>query len=54
MSRSYKKNVYRKSRRFDRTCRCHGSCPYCRNNRLFFDKKKRVFWNADLKESSGM
>ena len=25
---------YRKSRRFDTTCRCHGGCPYCENNRL--------------------
>ena len=25
---------YRKSQRFDKTCRCHGSCPYCRSNRL--------------------
>jgi hypothetical protein len=25
---------FRKSKRFDRTCRCHGSCSYCRDNRL--------------------
>lgn len=25
---------YRGSRRFDTSCRCHGSCPYCRSNRL--------------------
>lgn len=25
---------YRKSKRFDKTCRNHGSCPYCRDNRL--------------------
>lgn len=24
---------YRGSRRFDRTCRNHGACPWCRNNR---------------------
>lgn len=25
---------YRRSKRFDKTCRNHGSCPYCRDNRL--------------------
>ena len=25
---------YRRSKRFDQTCRNHGSCSYCRNNRL--------------------
>jgi hypothetical protein len=24
---------YRKSKRFDRTCRNHGTCSYCANNR---------------------
>lgn len=33
MSRSVKR-PYRKSRRFDKTCRNHGRCPYCRSNRL--------------------
>jgi len=44
MSRSTKKDYPRKhdSRRFDYTCRCHGSCSYCKGNRLFFDDKERV------------
>lgn len=25
---------YRNSKRFDKTCRNHSSCPYCRDNRL--------------------
>lgn len=25
---------YHQSKRFDRTCRNHGSCPWCRANRL--------------------
>jgi hypothetical protein len=29
---------YRGSKAFDRSCRNHGDCPYCKNNRLF--KKK--------------
>jgi hypothetical protein len=24
---------YRRSKRFDRSCRNHGGCPYCENNR---------------------
>lgn len=32
MSRSTKR-PYRKSRAFDASCRCHGSCPWCRGNR---------------------
>jgi hypothetical protein len=40
MSRTRKK-PYRKSRRFDKGCRCHGSCPYCRDNRLYSDNKRR-------------
>lgn len=28
-----KKRPYTKSKRFDKTCRNHGSCPYCEGNR---------------------
>jgi hypothetical protein len=41
MSRSIKR-PYRKSRRFDKTCRNHGSCSYCRNNRLYSSNKKLI------------
>jgi hypothetical protein len=50
---------FRGSKRFDSTCRNHGSCGYCEGNRTFFDKKKRysaqidekIFdWNEDLEE----
>ena len=34
MSRSYKK-AYTKSKRFDKSCRCNGGCPYCYNNRMY-------------------
>jgi hypothetical protein len=33
---------YRKSRRFDRTRRNHGSCPYCANNRAHNDRRREV------------
>ena len=34
MSRT-RKSPYTGSKRFDKTCRNHGSCPYCRDNRTF-------------------
>lgn len=50
MSRSRKKDYPKKfdSRRFDQSCRNHGGCGYCVNNRTFFDVKSRV--KADLTE----
>lgn len=29
------RRVYRRSAAIDRTCRNHGSCPWCRGNRLY-------------------
>lgn len=29
-----RRKPYRRSKAFDRTCRNHGSCPWCRGNRL--------------------
>lgn len=40
---------YKKSKRFDRSCRNHGSCPYCEANRLLFDKKKRIIADNKLR-----
>jgi hypothetical protein len=28
-----RRKPYRKSKRFDRTCRNHGACPWCHDNR---------------------
>jgi hypothetical protein len=33
---------YRGSKRFDCSCRNHGSCGYCESNRTVFDKKARA------------
>lgn len=52
MSRT-RKHPYRKSRRFDATCRCHGACPYCRDNRLYNDKRRRAAADAQLRELAG-
>jgi len=35
-----KKKPYRGSKRFDKTCRNHGSCPWCKGNRTFNTRKK--------------
>jgi hypothetical protein len=39
MSRTFKK-PYQKSRRFDKTCRCHGGCPWCLGNRMHGHAKR--------------
>lgn len=39
------KRAYRGSRRFDKSCRCHGGCPWCERARLFGYKKRK--WWAD-------
>jgi hypothetical protein len=36
--KEHRKPYYRAGK-FDRTCRPHGSCPWCRNNRLYKHKK---------------
>lgn len=45
-----KRKPYRKSKSFDRTCRNHGSCPYCENNRTYQSKKEEDRINYILKE----
>jgi len=37
-----KRKPYRGSKRFDCSCRNHGSCGYCLSNRTLFDKKARL------------
>lgn len=41
---------FRKANRFDRSCRCHGSCDYCRSNRQIHDLRKRLSADEQLKE----
>lgn len=40
---------YYKSKRFDRTCRNHGSCKWCEGNRLHKHKKRMVIDKDDFK-----
>jgi len=37
-----KRKPYRKSKRFDRSCRNHGSCDYCKDNRLHQKKQTEM------------
>ena len=39
MSRTRKK-PYTKSKSFDKTCRNNGSCPHCKANRQYKNKKR--------------
>ena len=61
MSKTYRKNpktgkIYQDKDRkhgalkFDRTCLSHGSCPYCRNNRLFNWLKKKFCSYKDVQD----
>lgn len=49
MSRTHKR-PYTGSKRFDTSCRCHGSCSYCRDNRLHRDRRESAAAVAQLKE----
>ena len=35
-----KRKEYRKSKRFDKTFRNHGGCPYCEKNRTYKNKRR--------------
>lgn len=53
MSRTWHKDRVEKARgskRFDSSCANHGSCPWCKNNRTFFDTKHREAAENDLHE----
>ena len=46
-----KRKQYRGPKLFDRSCRNHGSCPWCERNRRFkFRDKKPYDENADKEE----
>jgi hypothetical protein len=44
---------YRDSRRWDCTCRNHGSCSYCERNRTIFDKRARARTEGQVDEWFG-
>jgi hypothetical protein len=47
-----KRKPYRKSKRFDRSCRCHGGCPYCESDRLKQDRRDRKAAEEQVEEES--
>lgn len=44
---------YYGTKAIDKTCRNHGSCPVCRDNRLYKFKKKEIAVRSEMKELKG-
>lgn len=49
-SKKEKRKPYKKSKAFDSSCRNHGSCPYCRDNRTYKVRKKLKASDEKIKE----
>ena len=47
--KEHRKNYFG-SKRFDRTCRNHGKCPYCENNRNFSTEKRKIACHQQEKD----
>ena len=47
-----KRKPYTQSKRFDATCRCHGSCGWCKGNRKYQDTRYRDAADRELQEYS--
>ena len=47
-----KRKPYRGAKAVDCTCRNHGSCSYCAENRTHFDRKRRQVADQELSEYS--
>lgn len=45
--KEYRKDYY-KSKRFDRSCRNHGSCDRCRDNRILKNSEKERLAKKDI------
>lgn len=45
-----RREIYRKSKAFDVTCRNHGSCSYCRRNRTHSNVKARKVADEKFQE----
>lgn len=50
--KEFRKPYYKACERIDRSCRNHGSCPYCRDNRLHKFSKNLYSAGEDKKEIS--
>jgi hypothetical protein len=49
-NRKDKRKPYYKSKRFDRSCRNHGSCGYCEGNRTHHNKKREPLIEENTNE----
>ena len=49
-NRKDKLKPYRRSKAFDRTCRNHNSCPWCKGNRIHSSNKQRIITEEKLKD----
>ena len=49
-TRKDRRKEYTGSKRFDRSCRCHGGCGYCLNSRTYQDQRNRKAADMDLSE----
>ena len=45
-----KRKPYFDSRRFDYSCRNHGTCPWCFGNRTFKNKKREISCEQEEKD----
>ena len=43
-----RRKKYRKSKAFDRSCRNHGGCDYCKGNRQLKNKKRELSANEQI------
>lgn len=48
--RKDRRKQYRDSRAFDSSCKNHGSCPWCRSNRLYQYRKSILIARSKIKE----
>lgn len=45
-----RRRQYRKSKAFDKTCRNHGDCPWCHEDRTHKNKIRQMAADEELKE----
>ena len=49
-----KRKQYRKSAAFDRSCRNHGSCSYCRDSRTYNNRRREIIAKEEIKEHANV
>ena len=46
--KEHRKQYYKNSQRFFGSCRCHGSCDWCRSNRTIQEKREKERTDVDM------